>query len=271
MGTSCGELLKAVALLFFSIILPESFAFLSRLGVHLTRTSMSSMSGPRAFLAYFYLTYLMGFTCSVPIVPPIVNSLSLIQEMSNPAVKRESLPLRLAQYNSTSTTSKSANVSALGLMTVDNSDNSDDFPIPHTHLSLRFGNLGSYLHPFDLENLLIAIRAEIEAEINAHGRLARLPSTEYSKNLAGLQFWIQVLPWDMVNLTWTELAVVVEGLWLYIVDGRHDRETFIDVINNVIGRQVAFGWIGKPHRPIDHTSSTAAIRRGLKIRSPSHS
>ena len=216
------------------------------------------MPGPRAFLACFYLTFLMGFTYSVPVVPPNANSLSLIQDMSEPRVKREVSPLPLIHYNSTSTTLSSTNVSAPGQMTADASDNSDDFPIPHTHFTLRFGNLGSNLHPWDLETLLIAVRAEIEAEITAHGRNARLPSTGYSKSLLGLIFWIELLPWHGVNLAWAELAIVVEGLWLYIVDGRHDRETFIDIINNAISAQVAYGWIGKSHRPTENNPSIAA-------------
>ena len=231
---------------------------------------MLLMPGPCAFLACFYLTFLMGVTYSVPVVPPNSNSLSLIQDMSNPRVKREVSPLRLVQYNSTSTAFSSAYVSAPGLMTGDAADNSDDFPIPHTHFSLRFGNLGSDLHPEDLKTLLIAVRAEIEAEITAHGRNSRLPSTGYSKSLVGLVFWTELLPWHGVNLAWAELAIVVEGLWLYIVDGRHDRETFVDIMNNAISAQVAYGWIGESHIPIKDNPSTAAERRVLKVRSSWH-
>ena len=171
--------------------------------------------------------------------------------------------MRLVQFNSSSTGTGSANDSTPSLWLA---DDAEDFPIPHTHFSLRFGFLGPYLHPWDLETLLIAVRAEIEQEISAHGRTARLPSREYSKDLGGLQLWLRIMPWDTLNLAWAELAVIVEGLWLYIVDGRHDRETFIDVINNSIGRQVAFGWVGKPPRPLEHTSSTAGSRRGLVVR-----
>ena len=226
------------------------------------------MSGPRAFLACLYFTFLIGFTCSVPVVPPNANYLSLIKEMSNPRVKREYSPLRSVQYNSTSTTSNSATVSTPGLMTGDVSEVSGDFPIPHTHFSLHFGNLGSHMHPWDLETLLITVRNEVEAELTAHGRNARLSGKEYSRSLLGLEFWVQTLPWHEVNLAWAELAIIVEGLWLYIVDGKHDRETFIDIINNAIGRQVAFGWIGEAHRPIEDKLSTAVVRRGLRI--PSH-
>ena len=72
------------------------------------------------------------------------------------------------------------------------------------------------------------------------------------------------MPWDIVNLAWAELAIIVDGLWLYVVDGGHDREAFIDVINHVTGRQVALGWIGKSHRPLELTSSTVNVRRRLE-------
>ena len=180
----------------------------------------------------------------------IIKTIGSIRQdvaLREPRAKRETSPLRLIQYTSTSTVASSANASILSRLTV---DDPDDFPIPHTPYSLRFGNLGSYLHLWDLETLLMAVQAEIEEEITTHGRNARLPSTEYSKNGAGLHLWIQNMPWETINLAWAELAIIVEGLRLYIVDERHDRETFIDVINHVIGRQVALGWIGKPHMPL---------------------
>ena len=133
----------------------------------------------------------------------------------------------------------------------------NDFPIPHSDYSLRFGNLGSQLHPWDLETLLIAVSAEIGEEITIHGRNARLPSSQYSRTLAGLQLWIQKMPWDTVNLAWAELAIFTDGLWEYIVDGTHDREAFIDIINHVTRTQVALGWIGKPRASPPSTSLTS--------------
>ena len=212
--------------------------------------------GPRAI--YFQVIQNLGNSKAI-----IKNIGSIRPDMAlrEPRAKREISPLRLVQYSSTSTVAGSANISTLSLLTV---DDPDDFPVPHTPYSLRFGNLGSYLHLWDLETLLMAVQAEIEEEITAHGRNARLPSTEYSKNAAGLHLWIQNMPWETINLAWAELAIIVEGLRLYIVDERHDRETFIDVINHVIGRQVALGWIGKPHIPLQQTSSTGAVSKDLE-------
>lgn len=172
--------------------------------------------------------------------------------------KREAPPLPLIQNTSSSPVTSPSNASILNL------SKANDFPIPHSDYSLRFGNLGSQLHPWDLETLLIAVSAQIEEEIATHGRNARLPSSEYSKTLVGLQLWIQKMPWDTINLAWAELAIFVDGLWGYIVDGKHDRECFIDVINHVSERQVALGWIGKPHVPSLSTSLTGAARRGLE-------
>lgn len=189
----------------------------------------------------------------------IMNKGSIRQDIASSTIesKREIARPPLVQYSSMSSATGVTNMSTLSLPTA------DEFPIPHTDYTLRLGNLGSYLHLWDLESLLVAVSAAIKEEITAHGRNARLPSTEYSKSLGGLQLWIQRMPWAAVNLAWAELAIIAEGLWLYIVNEGHDREAFIDVINHVTGRQVALGWIGKPPRPLEHSSSSGAVRRDL--------
>ena len=182
----------------------------------------------------------------------VMNTGSIKKHLALPksTAKREVSKLHLAQ-----------NLSAPA--SVRNLTDSDYFPIPYTDYSLRFGFFGSHIHLSDSETLLEAVRAEVEEEIIAHGRNARLPSIEYSKSVQGLQLWIKKMPWGTVNLAWAELAIVVEGLWLYIVDDKHDRETFIDVINHVFNRQIAFGWIGKAHTPL--VSSTGAGSTGLEV------
>lgn len=211
---------------------------------------------------YWCLTLFTSFVISLPAVPLDLPSISLIRaspaHLPTTRAKREVPPSPLVEYNSTSSVSGPVNGSILSLPTA------DDFPIPYSDYSLRFGILGSQLHPWDLETILIAVSAAIEEEIAAHGRNSRLPSTEYSMSLAGLQLWIRSMPWDTVNLAWAQLAIFVEGLWYYIVDGGHDREAFIDIINHVTGRQVALGWIGKPPVPLEPTSSTGSAKRGLE-------
>ena len=190
----------------------------------------------------------------------ILNIGSLRQDvtLSTTRAKREVPPLPLAQYSSTTSLTGPVNASILSLPTA------NDYPIPHTDYSLRFGNLGRRLFPWDLETLLVAVSLEIETEIADHGRDARLPSSEYSKTLAGLHLWIQRMPWVAVNLAWAELAIFADGLWGYIVDGRHNQEAFIDIINHVTGTQVALGWIGESRVPPVSTSLTGAARRGLE-------
>ena len=183
-----------------------------------------------------------------------VGSIKKHMALPNSMAKREVSNMHLVQNLSTP-----ANIGSLSLPTAD----SDYFPIPSTDYSLRFGFFGSILRLSDLETLLKAVRAEIEVEITAHGRNARLPSIEYSKSVLGLQLWIQKMPWATLNLAWAELAIVVEGLWLYIVDDKHDHETFIDVINHVLNRQIAFGSIGKAHIPL--VSLTETVSRGLAV------
>ena len=190
----------------------------------------------------------------------VMNTGSIRQDIpsSTTKSKRDTPPSPSIRYSSSLTFAAPVNASVLSLSTADN------FPIPHTDYSLGFGNLGSHMYSWDLENILIAVSADIEEQVVAHGRNARLASTEYSKNLAGLQLWIHSMPWATVNLAWAELAVIVGGLWLYFVDGGHDQEAFYDVINHVTGTQVALGWIGKPYRPLESTSSIGAGRRSLE-------
>lgn len=191
----------------------------------------------------------MDFTISLPTARMGSSSLSLSQDVAMPAgrAERDVQPLTLVHYSSNLSVLGPANTSTPSLQTT------GEFPIPYTDYSLVFGNLGSHLYPWDLETLLIAVSAAIDEELAAHGKIARLPSGEYSKTLAGLELWIQKMPWNTDSLAWAELAVIVHGLLLYIVDGRHDRETFFDAVNHVTGRQVAFGRIGKP------TSSTETV------------
>ena len=180
----------------------------------------------------------------------VTNVGSIRQDVVFSMNKREVPPLRLMQESSTPSLTRIVNASTLSLL------QTDHFPIPHSDYSLRLGFFGDYVHLSDLENLLTAVSVAIEEELAAHGRLALLPSEDYSKDLAGLQFWIQRMPWSTENLAWAQLAVVLKGLWLYIVDGRHDREAFIDVVDDVIGRQIAFGWIGERQSPLELTTAS---------------
>ena len=236
-------------------VFPEGYGSLGELRSVIDGLSLYMMQVGRSRALRFQVIQNIGATKIV-----IVNIGSIKQDVAlpNPRAKREVSPLRLVPGSFMPSISSPANVSSLSLLAA---DDPDEFPIPHTPYSLGFGFFGAYLHLWDVDTLLMAVRAEIEHEISAHGRNARLPSTEYSKNLAGLQLWIQTMPWNTVNLAWAELAATVEGLMLYIVDGRHDRETFIDVINHVTGRQVALGWIGKSDNPLEHMTSTGAASR----------
>ena len=214
--------------------------------------SLYMMHSGRCRVLQFKVIQNMGSSKAI-----IANIGSIKQDLALPTTraKREAAPLPLVQDSSTTSVTNPVNTSILSAPTA------DDFPIPHSDYSLRIDLLGSPLHPWDLETLLIAASAEIGEEITVHGRNARLPSSEYTKNLAGLQLWIQRMPWATVNLAWAELAIFVDGLWEYIVDGRNDREAFIDIINHVTATQVALGWIGKPRAPPLSTSLTGAARR----------
>lgn len=238
---------------------PKGYASLGELRSIIDGLSLYMMQRRGSRAVQFQVVQNLGGTKVV-----ITNTGSIKPDVAlpNSRAKREVSPLRLSQDSSALPISAPPSVSNLSLLMA---DHSNDFPIPHTQFSLRFGNLGSYLHPWDLETLLMAVGAEVEGNITAHGRDARLPSTEYSKRAVGLEFWIRKMPWDTVNLAWAEVAIVVEGLWLYIVDGRHDRETFVDVINHARVKQVALGWIGKPHFALEHASSTDAIGRGPEV------
>ena len=180
----------------------------------------------------------------------VTNVGSIRQDVAFSMNKREVPPLRLIQDPSTSSLTRIVNTSTLSLL------KTDHFPIPHSDYSLRLGFFGDHVHLSDLETLLTEVSVTIEEELAAHGRLALLPSEEYLKDLAGLQFWIQRMPWSTENLAWAQLAVIFNGLWLYFIDGRHDREAFIDVVDDVAGRQIALGWIGKPQTPLELTPAS---------------
>lgn len=243
---------------------PNGYASLGELRSIIDGLSLYMMQGGGSQALQFQVVQTLGAT---KVFIKNTGSIKLDVALPNSRAKREVSPLRLGQDPSAPAISAPSNLSNISLLTV---DNSNDFPIPHTQFSLRFGNLGSYLHHWDLETLLMAVGAEVEGNITAHGRNARLPSTEYSKRAVGLEFWIRKMPWDTVNLAWAEVAIVVEGLRLYIVDGRHDRETFINVINHSRVRQVALGWIGKPHMALRYASPTDAIGRGLEVPASRH-
>ena len=240
---------------------PKGYANLGELRTVLDGLSLYMMRERQSRAVRFQVIQNLGDT---KVVVKILGSIKQDVVLPSSRAKREVSQLHSVQDSPTLPFSGLVNVSNVSLLTA---DHSNDFPIPHTHFSLRFGNMGSYLHSWDLETLLMGVRAEIEAQITIHGRIARLPSTEYSKSLAGLQFWIQKMPWETVNLAWAEVAIVVEGLWLYIVDERHHRETFIDVINNVRVKQVALGWIGKPNLPLEQMPSIGAVSRALEVTS----
>lgn len=238
---------------------PKGYPSLGELRSIIDGLSLYMMQGRGFRAVQFQVVQNLGAT---KVVIKSTGSIRPDVALPNSRAKRAVSPSRLIQDSYALPIPAPPSVGNLSLLTA---DHSNDFPIPHTHFSLRFGNLGSYLHLWDLETLLMAVGAEVEGNITAHGRDARLPSTEYSKRAVGLEFWIRKMPWDALNLAWAEVAIVVEGLRLYIVDGRHDRETFIDVINHDRVRQVALGWIGKPHTALGHASSTDAIGRGLEV------
>ena len=229
----------------------EGYASLGELRTVIDGLSMYMLQSRRSGVVAFQVIHNQSDTEA-----NVMNIGSIKKHMALPnfMAKREASNLHLVQNLSTS-----ANTGSLSLPTAD----SDYFPIPSTDYSLHFGFFGSDLRLSDLQTLLKAVRAEIEVEITAHGRNARLASVEYSKSVLGLQLWIQKMPWGTLNLAWAELAIVVEGLWLYIIDDKHDHETFIDVINHVLNRQIAFGWIGKAHTPL--VSSTGGVSRGVGV------
>lgn len=234
---------------------PEEYVSLAELRNVINGLSLYMMQQRRSRTLEFQIIQNLGATKAVIMN---IGSIRLDVALLDTRAKRV-VPLSpLAQNSSASSVTGSLNTSTLSLLTA------NDFPIPDTDYSLRFGNLGSRLHPWDLETLLLAVSANIKDEIAAHGRIARLPSAEYSKNLAGLELWIEKMPWVTVNLAWAELAIIVDGLWLYIVDEGHDREAFIDIFNHVTSRQVALGWIGKPLGPLEGTPLTEIARRGLE-------
>lgn len=231
---------------------PDGLMSLDELREIVNGLSLYMMHPGRCRTLTFKVIRNMGATKAI-----IANMGSIRQAVALPTTraKRETPSSPMVQYSSTTPVTGPVNASILSLPTV------DPFPIPHSDYSLRFGNLGSLLHPWDLETLLIAASAEVGEQITVHGRNARLPSSEYTKSLAGLQLWIQRMPWVTVNLAWAEIAIFVDGLWEYIVDGRHDREAFIDIINHVTGTQVALAWIGKPQAPPLSTLLNGAARR----------
>lgn len=202
--------------------------------------SLYMMQERRSRVVKFQMIQNLGATRAL-----VTNVGSIRQDVASSMTKREIPPLRLMQDSPTSSLPRIVNASTLSLL------KSDHFPIPHSDYTLGFGFFGAHVYLWDLENLLTAVSVTIEEELAAHGRLALLPSEEYSKDLAGLQFWIHRMPWSTENLAWAQLAVILNGLWLYFVDGRHDREAFIDVVDNVTRRQIALGWIGKPQRPLE--------------------
>ena len=224
----------------------EGHASLGELRTIIDGLSLYMLQGKRSRAVAFHVVHNQSDTKA-----NVMNIGSVKKHMilPNSMAKREVSKSHLAQNLSTP-----ASIGNVSSPTAD----SDYFPIPFTDYSLRFGFFGSHLHLSGLETLLRAVLAEIEDEITAHGRNARLTSIDYSKSVLGLQLWIQKMPSSTLNLAWAELAIVVEGLWLYIVDDQHDRETFIDVINQVLNKQIAFGWIGNAHTPL--VSLTGAQR-----------
>ena len=215
-------------------VFPEGYVSLGEQCNLFSGLSLYMMQGRRPRAIRFQIAQNLDATKAI-----IMHVGSIRQDIALPTIRaKRSLPP--SPLVPTSSVTGVLNASLLSLPAA------NDFPIPDTDYSLYLGNLGIQLRPWDLELLLIAVSAAITEEITAHGRIARLPSTEYLKVFSGLQFWIQSMPWATVNLAWAELAIIVDGLWLYIVDGGHDREAFIDVLNHVTGQQVAFGWIGKP-------------------------
>ena len=220
------------------------------------------MSNARALSSCIYLALFTSITWSLPMVPasapcpsPVYSSRTTQPEnmntyptrqdpgFSESMAKRDDLPLCLFQYNTTSITA--TNPSIL--------NGTDNLPIPHTPYSLRLSMTGSYMYLGDIQTLLSLIRDRAERELITHGRNARLSSSEYSADSVGLRLWVQKMPWETENLAWAELAVIIDGLWLYILEEEDDRETFFELINDQIRRQVAFGWIGKPHVPLQYT------------------
>ena len=233
---------------------PKGYGSLGELHEVINGLSLYLMQGGRSRAVRFHVVQKLSTTKAV-----IMNIGSIGQDVASSITeaKRKIPRSPLVQYSSKPSNTGLVNTSNLTLATI------EEFPIPYTDYSLLFTKYETWLHPRDLQNLLSAASAEIEGEITAHGRIARLSSTEYSKDVAGLQFWIRSMPWDTVNLAWAELAVFVNGLWLYMVDGRHSDEAIIQVINHSTGRQVALGWIGKPQRFPKPTLLTAAARRSL--------
>ena len=137
----------------------EAFLSLGQLHDVINGLSLYMMQGGRFRAVRFQVIQNLG-----TIRAAIVNTGSIRLDVALPTVKakREAPPSTLVQYSSTSPAITSVNASVLTLPMA------NQFPIPYTDYSLRLGNLGSPLHPWDLETILIAVSAasELSSPIN---------------------------------------------------------------------------------------------------------
>ena len=138
---------------------PEAFLSSGQLHEVIDGLSLYMMQGRRSRAVRFQVIQNLG-----TIKAAIVNTGSIRLDVALPTVKakREAPPSTLVQYSSTSSATDSVNASVLTLPMA------NQFPIPYTDYSLRLGNLGSPLHPWDLETILIAVSAasELSSPIN---------------------------------------------------------------------------------------------------------
>ena len=132
---------------------PEAFLSSGQLHDVINELSLYMVQGRRSRAVRFQVVQNLG-----TIKAAIVNIGSIRLDVALPTVKakREAPPSTLVQYSSTSSAINSVNASILSLPMA------NQFPIPHTDYSLHLGNLGSPLHPWDLETILIAVSAASE-------------------------------------------------------------------------------------------------------------
>ena len=132
---------------------PEGFLSSGQLHDVINGLSLYMMQGRRSRAVRIQVIQNLGTTKAT-----VVNIGSIGLDLALPTVKakREAPPSTLVQYSSTSSAINFVNASVLSLPVA------DEFPIPYTDYSLHLGNVGSPLHPWDLETILIAVSAASE-------------------------------------------------------------------------------------------------------------
>lgn len=235
---------KGVDLWVLKVFRPQGYISYGNLRLMITGLQMYMVLGKRPWAIKFRVLYGpnnfdLGHGAVGNLWPPDPPSNTTLKR----GIQSSSVSLNAASLSSIAPDSTSTNWShiASSLLTTQSPNSSLPgagkgpirFKVPDTEMTLALTRKNLYIDFFTLQALLTGANDSIYQQLDLHGASALIAGRNFRYFLEDRRVVLEVLSWQSLpstGLTWGQLAEVVEGLALFVVEGPYHNACFFDVL-----------------------------------------